>query len=99
MDLIFLLGAEVEIQAAYGRFEELQEGRGEIFMRCLDAALMLLRSHPRIGPAYAGPYRRLLVRRFPYGVFYEVQAGRIVVAAVMDLRQSPQAIHHRLFGG
>jgi plasmid stabilization system protein ParE len=98
MDLIFLLGAEVEIQSAFARFEEMQEGRGRVFMQCLDAALTLLRNNPRVGPAYEGPYRRLLVRRFPFGIFYQLQQSRIVVAAVMDVRRDPAAIRARLFG-
>jgi hypothetical protein len=69
MNHIFLLQAEVDIQSAFGRYEDFQAGRGEVFMRCLDVALTLLRSQPRIGPPYEGPYRRLLIRRFPYGVF------------------------------
>ena len=97
-DLIFLLGAEVDIQSTYQRLEDFQEGRGLVFMQCLDAGLTLLRRHPQIGSVYEAPYRRLLVRRFPFGIFYEVQADRIVIAAVMDLRQSPEAIKRRLSG-
>lgn len=67
-------------------------------MRQLDAALGLLRTHPEIAPVYAGPYRRLLVRDFPYGIFYQAQANRIVVVAIMDLRQDPKSIRRKLFG-
>ena len=98
-DLIFLLGAEVDIQSTYSYLDDFQEGRGLVFLQCLDAGLTLLRQHPQIGPEYEAPYRRLLIRRFPVGIFYEAQPGRIVVAAVMDLRQSPEAIKRRLFGG
>ena len=98
MNLIFLLGAEVDIQSAYTRHESFQAGRGLVFMRCLDAGLTLLRTQPHIGRPYAGPYRRLLVSRFPYGVSYEAQSERLVIAAVMDLRQSPKAIKRLLLG-
>jgi len=97
-DLIFLLSAEVDIQTGFNRFEEQQEGRGVIFMQHLDAAFTHLRHQPQIGPPYKGPYRRLLVSKFPYGIFYESQTSRIIIAAVVDLRQSPRAIHRRLFG-
>ena len=98
-DLIFLLGAEVDIQSTDARLEDFQEGWGLVFMQCLDAGLTLLRHHPQIGSAYEAPYRRPLIRRFPFGIFYEAQAERIVIAAVVDLRQSPDAIKRRLFGG
>jgi plasmid stabilization system protein ParE len=97
MDLILLLQAEVDIQEAFNRYEDFQEGRGVIFMKQLDAALTMLRNQPEIGPTYASPYRRLLIRDFPYGLFYEVQSSRVVVATVMDLRQDPRTIEKRLF--
>lgn len=96
VELIFLLQADLDIQTAYNRYEEHQEGRGEIFMRHLDAALTLLRQHPEIGPAYAGRYRRMLIRDFPYGIFYQAQTNRIVIAAIMDLRQDPGTIQQKL---
>ena len=53
-DLILLLQADHDIQTAFNRYEEFQAGRGEVFMRHLDAALTLLRQHPEIAPAYGG---------------------------------------------
>jgi plasmid stabilization system protein ParE len=97
-ELILLRQADTDIQTAFDRYEEFQAGRGEVFMRQLDAALGLLRQHPELAPVYAGPYRRMLLRDFPYGIFYQAQATRIVVAAVVNLRQDPEGIRRRLFG-
>jgi plasmid stabilization system protein ParE len=97
-DLILLLQADHDIQTAFNRYEEFQDGRGEVFMRHLDAALTLLRQHPEIAPVYEGRYRRMLIRDFPYGIFYEVQPKRIVVAAIVDLRQDPETIRRKLLG-
>ena len=85
-----------QCQDAPERYEAYQQGRGEVFMRQLDAALGLLRQHPEIAPVYARPYRRMLIREFPYGIFYEPQPSRIIVTAIMDLRQAPQAIRRKL---
>ena len=98
-DLILLLQADQDIQTAFNRYEEFQAGRGEVFMRHLDAALTLLRQHPEIAPVYGGRYRRMLIPDFPYGIFYEVQPKRIVVGAIMDLRQDPETIQQKLHGG
>jgi hypothetical protein len=64
----------------------------------LDIALTLLRHHPEIAPVYAGPYRRMLIRDFPYGIFYQYQPTRLIVAAIMDLRQDPKTIRKKLPG-
>jgi plasmid stabilization system protein ParE len=97
-ELILLSQADLDIQTGFERYEDYQQGRGEVFMRQLDAAFTLLRQHPEVAPAYAGPYRRMLVREFPYGIFYQAQPARIIVAAIMDLRQDPQAIRRKLVG-
>ena len=97
-DLILLLRADQDIQAAFAWHEECQPGRGEVFMRHLDAALTLLRQHPEIAPVYGGRYRRMLIRDFPYGIFYQLQPKRIVVGAIMDLRQDPKTIRRKLRG-
>ena len=96
IDLILLLQADLDIQAAFERYEAYQSGRGEMFMRQLDAALSLLRRHPELAPVYAGPYRRMLIRDFPYGIFYTAQPARLVIAAITDHRQDPRAIRRKL---
>jgi hypothetical protein len=40
----------------------------------------------------------MLIHDFPYGVFYQPQPTRLIVAAIIDLRQDPQTIRRKLFG-
>ena len=94
-DLVLLLQADRDIQTAFERYENYQAGRGEVFMRPLDVALTLLRYHPEIAPVYSGPYRRMLIRDFPYGIFTRCNQ---IIAAIMDLRQNPQTIRKKLSG-
>ena len=96
--LILLFQADLDIQVAFARYEDYQLGRGQVFMRQLDAAFTLLREHPDIAPVDAGPYRRMLIRDFPYGIFYQTQPTRIVVSAILNLKQNPQSIRQKLMG-
>ena len=50
-----------------------------------------------IGRLYRGRYRRLLIPRYPFGIFYVVESNSIVVHAVLDLRQDPKKIRERFF--
>ena len=95
-ELILLLQADSDIQSAFERYENYQSGRGEVFLHQLEIALTLLRHHPEIAPVYSGPYRRMLIRDFPYGIFYQRQPTRLIVAAIMDLRQDPKTIRKKL---
>ena len=95
-ELVFLWSADADIQAAFDYYESFQPGRGELFMHHLDVAVGYLKTFPELAPSFAGAYRRLLVPRFPYGVFYSVIGNRIIICAVMDLRQNPDTIRRRL---
>jgi plasmid stabilization system protein ParE len=97
MELILLSHADLDIQTAFNRCDEYQSGRGEIFIQQLDAALGLLRKYPEIAPVYSAPYRRMLLKNLPYGIFYQAQPKRIVVVAILDLRQDPRSLEKRLF--
>jgi hypothetical protein len=98
VEVILVGRADADVQAAFNRLDDYQSGRGEVFIQQLDLALEFLRQNPEAAPVYAGPYRRMLLRNFPYGIFYQVQPRRVVVVAVLNLRQDPKRIRERLFG-
>jgi hypothetical protein len=45
---------------------------------------------------YRGKLRRLVLRPFGFGVFYAIEGERLMVGALLDLRQAPDAIERRL---
>ena len=94
--LILLLQADSDIQSAFNRYEEFQTGRGEVFLRQLNISLGFLRRNPEIGKPYGSSYRRFLISGFPYGVFYQPQPKRLIIAGVLDLRQDPAEIRRKL---
>lgn len=96
IELVLLLSADFDIQQAYDFYEEYQEGRGAVFVRHLDAAFSQLRRFPESGSRFHLSCRRLLVPRFPYGIFYTVEARGIIVSGVMNPRQDPKTILRRL---
>jgi plasmid stabilization system protein ParE len=44
-------------------------------------------------------YRRLLSRRFPYGVYYQVDHDEVQIYRVLDCRQDPSKIAKKLRRG
>lgn len=51
-DLVFLFSADADVQTAYNRYEDWQEGRGEVFLRHLDISFAYLRRFPEIAPIF-----------------------------------------------
>lgn len=96
MELVLLYSAENDLQKAFDRYESYREGLGEVFLEYADLGLVQITRFPKAAPLYSDRYRRQLITRFPYGIFYTVYPTRVVVTAVVDLTQHPDRIAERL---
>ncbi len=94
----FLFGADTDLQEIFNRFEDYREGFGAEFMAVVDAYLARLSVYPESAPIYVDAVRRQIIQRFPYGIFYEVHPTRIMITAIVDLRQDEERILKRLRG-
>ncbi|HEV7398165.1 MAG TPA: type II toxin-antitoxin system RelE/ParE family toxin [Pyrinomonadaceae bacterium] len=66
------------------------------FMECIDDALSRVARDPQLYPAVYGTLRRIVVRRFPFAVFYEITPSEIQVIAVFHSRRDPEGWKSRL---
>ncbi|HEY5911228.1 MAG TPA: type II toxin-antitoxin system RelE/ParE family toxin [Verrucomicrobiae bacterium] len=82
--------AEQDIADAYSWYEAHEPGLGEDFLRCVEACVLTIQRHPQLYPVAVDEFRRALVRRFPFEVFYEPAGDRIVVYSVFHCSQDPQ---------
>ena len=89
LELVILQAAQADLLEIYVRFGDRTEAR-------IDRSLELLREQPRIGPVFEGDLRRFVVSGSPFGIFYFVYPTRVVISAVLDLRQEPKWIRKRL---
>jgi len=69
--LVLAPEAELDIAEAYAWYESRRLGLGEEFLSSVDASMESIRRRPEIYSLVHGSYRRSLIRRFPYAVFYE----------------------------
>ena len=67
-----------DITEAYSWYEDRRSGLGEEFWSCVDACIEAIRRTPEIHDIVHENYRRGLVRRFPYAIFYEYAEDTIV---------------------
>lgn len=77
-------------------YEALGEGAGKYFLDNLIAEIDSLLLHAGTHRKVFG-YHRLLARKFPCGIYYRIEGGRLVVVCrVLDLRRSPSLIQKAL---
>lgn len=78
-----------EIQEAFDWYEERSEGLGLEFLRSADVCLSSVRRNPEAYSIVHVPFRRALLRRFPYALFYFLREDIIVVVACFHIKRSP----------
>jgi hypothetical protein len=88
--------AERDIAVALAGYEAIAKGLGAMFLMRTDAAIAAIRRAPEGFRKSHGEYRHLVLRRFPYGVFYVVDGRSISIVAVLNLRQDPSGIRAAL---
>ena len=79
--------AEADLAAARDWYEQRRAGLGVAFLDEVAHALQSLAQDPERQCLYYRNFRRLILRRFPYKLFYQVIGSRIVVFRVLHAKQ------------
>ena len=82
--------AESDIKDAYEWYEAQRKGLGENFLLCIEEALSRLSLNPAIYSIVYKKIRRVLIHRFPFGIFFIEDEERITVLAVLHARRNPK---------
>ncbi len=95
MKIVILPSALEDLAASSQFYDEQQEGLGVYFLESLFSDIDSLK-------LYAGLHRkvfgchRLLSKRFPYLIYYKLEAEIVLVQAVLDCRRDPAWIRQKL---
>lgn len=95
-ELIIASEAEQDIAEAYAWYEDRRTGLGEEYLSCVDACIEEIRRRPEMHAIVHEYYRRGLVRRFPYVVFYEYVVSTVTVYGVFHTSRDPDKWRQRL---
>lgn len=90
-NVIALEEVSIDIQLAESFYEKQNKGLGGYFKDSIISDIESLWLYGGIHKKVFGVYR-LLSKRFPYGIYYEVSKDTAIVVAVLDLRQNPENI-------
>lgn len=93
--VVFLPEVESDIGAAYWWYEEKVLGLGDEFLRCLEDAFSRISNHPEYFPVRFDNVRRVLVRRFPYAVYFYHDDTEVFVTYLFHTAQNPGKLLER----
>ncbi len=89
--LAFTARASADIEDAHAWYEAQRPGLGSDFERELEIVIHFLEGLPEAGPVVHRTLRRLLVKRFPYAVYYQITEATIEVRGCLHLSRHPRA--------
>src|ERR1700690_1894586 len=90
------LEARADIFESAVYYDEQRPNLGYEFMDEVEYAILRIRENPEQFPVVMDPGRRVLLRRFPYGIFYITGEEDEVIVAVVDLRRDPSTWKRRI---
>jgi plasmid stabilization system protein ParE len=96
LPLAFHPDVQNEVNDAHEWYERQRPGLGADFLRALDEVFLRLSATPQVHAMIYQNVRRALPRRFPYGVYYRMLAGRVEVIAVQHSRRDPSSWQSRI---
>ena len=96
MKIRILSSALQDLREGYEFYEKQAEGIGAYFMDSLFSDIDSLILNAGVHPIYFGGYHRMLLKRFPFAIYYKVAKGQVVVYAVLDCRRNPAWIRKKL---
>ena len=95
MTVVILEDAAGDIEDGRHFYESREPGIGEYFVESVLSDLGSLVLYAGIHPVHFG-FQRMLSKRFPFGVYYEVERETAYVYAVLDMRRDPLWIRSEL---
>jgi plasmid stabilization system protein ParE len=96
MNIAFLDPAQAELDDAINYYNRERTGLGDEFLVEALRALERTADFPHAWHPFSRRTRRCLIRRFPYGVIYQVIGNDILVIAITHLHRKPGYWKHRL---
>ena len=94
--LRFLPDVEEDVISGYVWYETKSPGLGEEFLRIFYACANEIPWNPLLYPKVYSYFRRRLLRRFPYAVYFMIKDGQIIVFGLFHCARDPRTIRTKL---
>lgn len=79
-------------------YESCEPGLGSEFVRALEECLSRIEADPELYRIVLAPYRKALMRRFPFQIIYEVREDCLWILAVYHAKRDSVQLRKRMTG-
>lgn len=96
IEVRFAPEVESDLGDAAAWYGQRREGLGHEFLWSVESTIDLVKRKPELHPIVYRSYRRAMVRRFPYVVFYEIAGQQLTIYGVIHTSMDPAKWRNRL---
>jgi toxin ParE1/3/4 len=96
VEVIFAPETERDLFDPYYWYEAQRTGLGAEFLSCIEASVASISRFPETYEIVHEQYRRKLVRRFPYAIFYEYVSNVVTIYCTFHTSRDPDRWRQRL---
>jgi toxin ParE1/3/4 len=95
LPLVFRRTARLELDETISWYENKQIGLGREFRIEVEEHLKTIASQPQRFRQIRGQVRRVVLKRFPFSIYFLPEVDQIVILAVFHARRAPQSLEGR----
>jgi toxin ParE1/3/4 len=93
--VIFRPIAEQDLSEAFGWHSERSMELGDDFLVCVDDAIKIIRDTPELFPIVHKKIRKVIIRHFPYSIYYTTTNVKVYIHAIYHVKRDPNKIIKR----
>ncbi len=90
MNVELLPEAQSDIRSTIAYYRTFSPALANTFMSSVSSTLLRLETFPQSGHLVGPATRRIVIKNFPYGIFYRVENETIFVLSVAHLKRKPR---------
>ena len=96
LPLVFRRIAQLELDESVSWYEDRRVGLGGEFRNEIEKHLQRIANQPQQFRQIRGQVRRVVLRRFPYSIYFLPKVDRIIVLAIFHAHRAPRSLERRL---
>lgn len=90
MQVKFHPEADIELHKAIEWYAHKKLNLDSEFMYCVGEAISKIQRNPKMFPVALKNARKVMVRKFPYTIYYEIGREKIMILAVFHSKRDPE---------
>ena len=96
LNIVVRSSAEKDIAEAIEWYEKQLSGLGARFLNDIDQTINSIKDNPEIYRKVYKDFRRTLLNKFPFGIYYLLESNRVVIFAVYHEKRNPKSWKKRV---